>query len=115
MPTSSRSSPCSLDDALLIRSRELLNSARDELRVVLDKADQGRPASVLPREPKEVQAGDVCHAAAVAQAPVGIEDRKLEPRVVRPVAGGPEHGVDLELAPVLEPDRAARGPDGARL
>ncbi len=76
---------------------------------------QRRAAGVLPGQAEEVEPGDVGDAAAVAQAPVGVEDRRLDPGVVGPVAGRPDDGVDLELAAVREADRAPVGVDDARL
>ena len=67
--------------------------------VVLDPAHQRRAAGVLPGQAEEVEAGDVGDAAAMAQAPVLVEDGQLDPRVVGAEAGRPDDGVDLELAP----------------
>ena len=46
--------------------------------------------------------------------PSSSVDRQLDPGVVGPVAGRPDHGVDVQLAAVGEADRAALGADGAR-
>src|SRR5215831_1380436 len=78
----------------------------DERCVVLDPTDERRAACVLPREPDEVEAGNLRHTAAVTQAAVVVEDRRLDPRVVRAIARRPDDGVDLELAAILEAHRA---------
>ena len=87
----------------------------DVLGVVLDPADQRRAARVLPGEAEEVEAGDIGDAAAVAQAPVLVEDRQLDPGVVGAIARRPDDGVDLELAAVFEANRVPVGVDDARL
>ena len=86
----------------------------DERRVVVDQAEQRRAACVLPGEAEEVEARHVADAAAVAQTTVVLGDRQLDPGVVGPVARGPDHRVDVELAAVGEADRAALGVDRAR-
>src|SRR5262245_61073474 len=42
-----------------------------------------------------------------------IKDRKVYPGVVRPVSRRPDHGVDLELTPVLEARRTSARVDDA--
>ena len=87
---------------------------RDELGVVLDPAEQGRPARVLPREAEEVEPGDVGHASTVLDPARRVEHLRLEPGVVEPVARRPDHRVDVEHASVREADRAAARADDAR-
>src|SRR5919109_3192319 len=91
------------------------DSAGEELGVILDPADESRPARVLPGEAEEVEAGNVGHASAVTNAPVLIAHRRLDPRVVGAVARRPDHGVDVEVAAVGEADRASARGDDARL
>src|ERR1041385_6311678 len=53
------------------------------------------------------EAGNVGDAATVAWTTKLVEDRKGDPGVVGPVARRPDEDVDLELAAVVEADRAA--------
>jgi len=69
---------------------------------------------VLPGEAEEVEAGHVGDAATVAQAAALVEDRQLDPRVVRSVTGRPDDGVDLAVAAVLEAHPATVGVNRAR-
>ena len=87
----------------------------DELGVLLHPADQRRAARVLPGEAEKTEARDVGYSAAMTQASAGVEDRKVDPGVVRPVPGRPDDGVDLDLTAVLETDRAPGGSNRARL
>ena len=88
--------------------------ACDELGVFRDPAEQRRASRVLPRQAEEVQAANVADSAAVAGAPALVEHREREPRVVGPVAGGPDHGVDGELGTVGEGDGRGRGAGDTR-
>src|SRR5919106_1335459 len=81
--------------------------AGDELGVVLDPADQGRPAGVLPGEAEEVEARHLGYTPAVLHAAVRADHRWLDPRVVGAIARRPDHGVDVEFAAVSEADRAS--------
>src|ERR1043166_8331042 len=87
--------------------RERVDPLGDELGVVLDPAEEGRAARVLPREAEEVKARYVGHAAPMTNATVRIRNRKLDPGVIRAVPGRPNHRVDLELAAVGKADGAA--------
>src|SRR5919201_792124 len=79
----------------------------DELGVILHPADQGGPARVLPGKAEEVEARTVRDAAAVPQAPIVIDDRRVDPGVVSAVPGCPDDRVDVELAAVVEAHRVA--------
>ena len=70
---------------------------------------------MLPGQAEEVQPWHVCHPAALTHAPVRIEHGKLDPRVVRAVAGGPDQRVNLEVAPILETGHPSRGIHRPRL
>src|SRR4029453_1103700 len=94
---------------------ELGDLSGNELGVVLDPADQGGAARVLPCQSKEVEAGYLGYPAAVPEPAVGIEDRKMDPGVVRAVSGCPEDCIYLELASILEPDRPSVRVDATRL
>src|SRR5918995_2574277 len=103
-----------LDCRGLCASRSLRacgDSSGEELGVVLDPADEGRAARVLPRETEEVEARNLGHASSVARLPALIEHRKPDPRVVGAVSGRPDHAVDVELTAIGEADSATRGAD----
>src|SRR5215216_5596049 len=85
----------------------------EESSIVLDPADQRRAACPLPGEAEEKETWYVGHSATVSQAPVLIDDRKADPRVVGAVAGGPDDRVDLDLVPVVRADRAPSDGRGA--
>src|SRR5205807_5022717 len=85
------------------------------LGVVLDPAEKGRAARLLPGETEEVEARHVGNASPVTDTAVRIRDRKLDPGVLRAVSGRPDDGVDVELAAVGEADRAAGRGDRPRL
>ncbi len=70
---------------------------------------------MLPRETEEAETRNVRHPATVSQSPVGVKDRKVDPRVVGPVPGRPDDRADLELASVLETDCAPGGSRHTRL
>src|SRR6516225_9173646 len=89
--------------------------ARDELRIVLDPADQRRAARVLPCQPEEVEAGRVGDTSAVTRTSILIENRHVDPRVVRAVAGRPDHRIGTDRAAVFKAEGASHGLDGARL
>src|SRR5918992_2857100 len=97
------------------RFRACGDSTGKELGIVLDPADEGRAARVLPGKAEEVEAGNVGHTPAVPDAAIGSEDRCRDPGVIGAVAGRPDHGVDFELAAVGEADRATLGADDPRL
>src|SRR5439155_6987679 len=90
-------------------------SFRDELGIVLHPADQRGAASVLPGEAQDVEPRDIGDAAAVTQAAVLVEDRQLDPGVVGAVPGRPDHGLDFDVAAVLDANRVAVGVDRAGL
>jgi hypothetical protein len=70
---------------------------------------------VLPGEAKEIEPRDIGDAPAVAQAPLLVEDRQHDPRIVGPIAGRPDHGVDLDFGAVSEANRMTFRVDRARL
>src|SRR4029453_9143559 len=74
--------------------------------IVLHPADQRRAACPLPGEAEEVETGNVRDSATVSQASVLIDDRKIDPRIVGPVARGPDDRVDLDFVSVVGADRA---------
>ena len=78
-------------------------------------ADESRAARVLPGETEEVEPRHIGYSAAMAEASVRVEDRKVDPRVIGPVARRPDDGVDLDLAAVLERNRAPGSTGRARL
>src|SRR5207248_5025258 len=90
-----------------LRFLVLGNPLGDEFGVVFHPANQPRAARVLPGEAEQVEPRDIGHAATVAQPTVLVEDRKLDPRILRPVARRPDDGVYLQLAAVPEAHRAA--------
>src|SRR5919106_3028540 len=87
---------------------------REERSIVLDPADQRRAACPLPGEAEEKETWYVGQSATVSQAPVLIDDRKVDPRIVGAVAGGPDDRVDLDLVSVVGADRAPSDGRGAR-
>ena len=66
-------------------------SRGDVLRVVLHPAQEGGAAGVLPGQAEEVETGHGGDAAAVLDAPVLVEDRRLNEGVIEREAGGPDH------------------------
>ena len=78
-----------------------------------------KPSSAEPRvccqeRPRKYSPGTSVTPRRWRRRPVFGRHRQLDPRVVWPVAGRPDHGVDFQLATVGEADRAAVGADGAR-
>jgi hypothetical protein len=83
--------------------------------VVVDEAEQGRPAGVLPGQAQEVQAGHPGDAAPVINMAFTDHAGDVDPGVVRAVAGRPDdHPNVLQEAVVGEADRAALGVDQPR-
>src|SRR5689334_5515139 len=62
--------------------REGIDLLGDELGVVLDPAEKGRAARVLPGETEEVEPRHVGHASPVTDDAVRICDEKLDPGVI---------------------------------
>src|SRR4051794_6558012 len=87
----------------------------DELCVVGDEAEERRATGVLPGEAEEVEPRNLADAATVAQAPLLVVPRQLHPRVVGPVAGRPDHGVEIELAAAGEAHDATVGGNRPRM
>src|SRR5581483_4218525 len=87
----------------------------DELGIAFHPSEQGRAARVLPGEAEESQTLHVGYSTSVSQSPVRVEDGQVDPGVVGPVAGGPDHHIYLELAIVLKTNGAPGAGDGARL
>src|SRR4029077_2599999 len=83
--------------------------------VVFHPPDQRGTSRLLPGQAEEKQPRHIRDSAPVKYATVWIEHGKLDPRVVRAVAGGPDQRVDLEFAPILEANRLSRGIHGPRL
>ena len=79
--------------------REPSDLPRDELRIIPHPSDQCRTARVLPCETKEVEAWDLGNAASVADRAVLLEDRQVDPGVIRAVSGRPYNGVNEERFP----------------
>src|SRR4051795_11570552 len=71
--------------------------------VVGDEPEQCRTAGVLPGQAEEVQAWHVGDPAPVHGATVRDGAGDSDPRVVGPVAGGPDHDGGVESAAVGEP------------
>ena len=63
--------------------------------VVAGAVDQRRLAAPQELHAHQVQARRVGDAAVVADQALAVEHRHVEPRVVRPVAGGPDDRLDL--------------------
>src|SRR5947209_110705 len=74
--------------------------------VVPDPADQRRASGVLPRQAEEVQAWGVGHSAAMNDTLPVVEDRRLDPRVIVPEAGGPDHDAHIQIVSVAETNHA---------
>src|SRR3954470_17735266 len=72
--------------------RDLLG---DELSILRHPAQQRRAARVLPCEAKKVEVRNVGSPALVANDPVGVEDGKIDPRIIGLVTRRPDHSVDL--------------------
>src|SRR5207248_8935887 len=66
----------------------------DELSVLGHPAQQRRAARVLPREAKKVEVRNVGSPSLVANDPVGVEDGKIDPRIIGLVTRRPDHSVD---------------------
>src|SRR3954470_14848663 len=81
--------------------------------VLVDEAEQCRPAGVLPRQAEEVQPRDVGDAATVYDPTVTGHVRDVDPGVVGPVAGCPHHRPDLQRAAVGEVGETPGGADHA--
>ena len=107
-----RSSCCSPLGALAASRADLL---RQVLGVVLDEAEQRRAAGVLPGQAEEVEAGRLGHAAPVHDRAALVEYRHVDPGVVEPEAGRPDHRADVELGAVAERHRRAGGLEGPRV
>src|SRR5262249_13841757 len=75
--------------------------------VVVDEAEQGRAACVLPRQSQEVQAGNVSDAAPVDYLPVADHAGNADPGVVGTVAGRPDDDAGIQAAAVGEADSTA--------
>ena len=82
--------------------------------VVADEAQQGRAAGVLPWQAEEVQPWHVGDATAVQDPAVAQHAGDVDPGVVGPIAGRPDHDGDVPAAAVGEPRRAAGGRDQPR-
>src|SRR5262245_60346793 len=78
------------------------DSPGDELCVVFDPADERGTSRVLPRETEEVQPTNVGDTSPVTRSAAVVEDRQVDPRVIGPIAGRPDHCIDGELVSVLE-------------
>src|SRR3954451_6286565 len=72
--------------------RDLLG---DELSILRHPAQQRRAARVLPCEAKKVEVRNVGSPSLVANDPVGVEDGKIDPRIIGLVTRRPDHSVDL--------------------
>jgi len=89
---------------------------------VVNEAEQGRAASVLPGQAEEVQAGNPGDAALVGHFAVVGHAWYVDPGVVGAVAGRPDDHADVQVSAVGELDgalvRAVHGgpePDSGRL
>src|SRR5256885_10334583 len=58
----------------------------NELGVLLHPPQQGGTTRVLPRQPEEVETGDVCDSAEVPKAAAGIQHGKVDPGMVMAVS-----------------------------
>src|SRR4029450_8502380 len=73
--------------------------------ILVDEAEQGRAARVLPGQSQEVQARDLGDTAAVYHPPVLNCLWDVDPAVVGTVAGRPDHHPDaMSRAAVGEAD-----------
>jgi hypothetical protein len=68
--------------------------------VVLCAVDEARLAAPQERQSHHVHPRRVDDAAIVAQPALAIEDGDVEPRVIRPEAGGPDDRPDLSPAQI---------------
>src|SRR6266516_3489354 len=98
------------------------DASREIGSVVADESQQSRSAGVLPGQAEEVQAGYAGDAALVGYLTVPGHSRYLDPGVVGPVAGGPDHHTGVQCAAVGEVGGARAGagepgpePDARRL
>src|SRR6185436_18943851 len=91
---------------------ERADLAGDVLGVVLHPSEQRRAARVLPGQPEEIETGRLRDAAPVHRPPALVEHGDLDPRVVRPEAGGPDDRLDVDARAVVEPNGRPGGPDG---
>src|SRR5262249_58163210 len=71
-----------------------------------DEATQGGAAGVLPRQPKEVPAGDLSDAAPVGHRPIAGHAGNVDPGVVGAVACRPDDIAGVQAAAVGETDDA---------
>src|SRR4051812_46132312 len=71
--------------------------------VVGDESEESGPSGVLPRQTEDVQPGDVGHPPPLHGMTVRDDPRDVDPRVIGPVAGGPDHDEGVQAAAVGEP------------
>src|SRR5205814_7202490 len=90
---------------------EGLDLLSDKGGVVSDPADQRRASGVLPRQSEEVQARGAGYPAAVNDPVPVVEDRRLDPRVIVPETGRPDHAADVQVAAIAEAHPVSRGLD----
>jgi len=83
---------------------------RDLAHVVLGAVDEARLAPAQERQAEHVEPRRVDDATIVAQVSPAVEDRDVEPGVVRPVSGGPDDRAQLASELGAEPGR--RGDNG---
>jgi len=93
-------------DALSAAGARAADVLDDEGGVVPDPADQRGAAGVLVLHAEEVRAG---YAAPVDRRALRVEDGGMDPRVVGTETRCPDDRFDVELASVLEADRALAG------
>src|SRR5215213_7422006 len=89
------------------------DALREVGRVVGDEPEQCGPAGVLPGQAEEVKSGYVGDSPPVHHTAVGRDPGDGDPGVVGPVAGGPDHGGNVEAAVVGETRGASLGVDQA--
>src|SRR5436190_5879954 len=72
------------------------------LGVVLDETEQGRAPGVLPRQANEIETRRLGHPANVHDTTSLVEHGHVDPRVIQPEAGCPDHGANVERGGVAE-------------
>src|SRR5687768_13353721 len=82
----------------------------EESGVLSYPSEQCGCTGVLPRQPNGVQARHRRHTTFLLDAALVVpQARYVDPGVVHPIAGGPQHRIDLRTLAALEGRRASLG------